>query len=73
MLEIYSEGRGMVGYQLNQFNPKKSLVPSPETSEPTIRSIQYTGAASGEAKIRSASWEKANIPGLVTIGFTHMW
>ena len=34
---------------------------------------EYTGVASGEAKIRSASWEKVDIPGLVTIGFTHKW
>ena len=37
-----------------------------------IRSIKYTSAASGEAKIRSAAWEKVDIPGLVTTGFTHM-
>ena len=39
----------------------------------TIRSIQYTVAASGKAKIRSASWEKVDIHGLVTIEmYTHM-
>ena len=37
-----------------------------------IQSIPYTGAASGEAKLHSASWEKVDIPGLVIIGFTHV-
>ena len=43
------------------------------TNGDKIWSIWYTGAASGEVKIGSASWEKVNIPCLVTIGFTHMW
>ena len=34
-----------------------------------IRLIQYTGAVSVETKIHSASWEKVDIPGLIT---THM-
>ena len=34
-----------------------------------IRSIQYTGAASGDTKIRSASGEKVDIPGPITTGF----
>ena len=32
-----------------------------------------TGVTNGEAKKRSASWEKVDIPGFVTIGFTLMW
>ena len=55
------------------YNFALKLVTVPQTEIEISGDSQYDAPPTGEAKTRSESWKKVNIPGLVTIGFTHMW